>query len=185
MFLNIITPCSRPENLLEISKSIKIPTKNYRWLIIFDMDNLPNKNLIPKNCEVYCHKNPESVVGHSQRNYAIELINNGHVYMNDDDTVLHNELWNNIKNLDDDFISFSQETKQGQLRLVGDNINVGYIDSHNFIASRRLIGDDRWIVNKYDSDGYFANKIFSKLDTNTDFTKIFIPKIMSTYNSLK
>lgn len=185
MFLNIITPCSRPENLIEISKSINIPIENYRWLVVFDMDELPDENLIPKNCEVYCHRNSNSTAGHSQRNHAIDLINDGHVYMNDDDTIIHKELWENIKNLNHDFISFSQETKEGHLRLIGDNINVGHIDSHNFIVSRRIIGDDRWIVNKYDSDGYFANKIFSKLNTNKDFSKIFIPKIMSTYNSLR
>jgi hypothetical protein len=149
------------------------------------MDEFPNKNLIPKNCEIYSHRNPNSVAGHSQRNYAIELINDGHIYMNDDDTTIHKELWGNIKSLEHDFISFSQETKQGKLRLVGDNINVSNIDSHNFIVSRRLIADDRWIVDKYDSDGYFANKMFSKLDTNENFSKIFIPKIMSTYNSLR
>jgi hypothetical protein len=185
MFLNIITACSRPENLLEISRSINIPNENYRWLVIFDMKEFPNKNLIPNNCEIYCHQNPISEAGHSQRNHAIELINDGHVYMNDDDTILHKDLWENIKDLDHDFISFSQKTKQGQLRLIGNNINVGHIDSHNFIVSRRLIGDDRWIVDKYDSDGYFANKMVSKLVTNEDFKQIFIPKTMSIYNSLR
>lgn len=29
MFLNIITPCTRPENLHKISESINIPKENY------------------------------------------------------------------------------------------------------------------------------------------------------------
>jgi hypothetical protein len=180
MFLNIITPCSRPENLHIISKSINIPEENYRWIVVFDMDEFPPKELIPPNCEIYLHRNPNSTVGHSQRNFAINIINEGHIYMNDDDTIIHSELWENIKELNNDFISFSQEYIHGNLRLIGRNIKVGYIDSHNFIVSRELIGDDRWIINKYDADGYFATLMYQK-SQNPEF----INKTLSTYNSLR
>jgi hypothetical protein len=180
MFLNIITPCSRPENLHTISKSINIPKENYKWIVVFDSKEFPSKDLIPSNCVTFLHTNPQSTVGHSQRNFALDIIKNGHVYMNDDDTIIHPKLWDHIKNLNNDFISFSQAFKHGELRLVGDNIQVGHIDSHNFIVSRDLIGEDRWSVNKYDADGYFASSMFSK-STNS----IFINKILSIYNSLR
>ena len=180
MKLNIITPCSRPENLHLISKSINIPKENYRWIVVFDFDELPNKELIPDNCEVYLHRNPMSIAGHSQRNYAIDLINEGYVYSNDDDTLLHPDLWENIKDIDADFISFSQSNKHNSLRLIGNVIRVGHIDSHNFIVSRNIIGNTRFQIEKYDADGYFATECYDK-STN----KIFINKILSVYNQLR
>ena len=185
MFLNIVTPCSRPENLLLIEKSINILKENYRWIVVFDGNILPNKELIPENCEIHLHTNEKSIVGHSQRNYALDLINDGYVYFNDDDTIIHEDLWENIKNLDCDFISFQQHDKNGDLRLFGKYIAVGTIDSHNFIVSRDLIENDTWIPNLYEADGYFAEKMFTKTINNPTFTSTFIPKILSTYNSLR
>ena len=180
MFLNIITPCSRPENLLKISESINIPKENYRWIVVCDSDSLPNVNLIPKNCEIYHHKDLESTSGNSQRNYAIDMVKEGHIYLNDDDTIVQPKFWENIKDLNNDFISFIQLDKNGDLRLVGNSINVGYIDSHNFIVSQKIVGETRFIKNKYDSDGYFAVECFSKSTNN-----IYINKPLSVYNQLR
>ncbi len=180
MFLNIITPCSRPQNLHEISKSINIPKENYRWIVVFDMEEFPDKNLIPDNCETYLHKNPNSIVGHSQRNYAISLIKKGYIYFNDDDTVIHTELWENIKNIDTDFISFSQLNKNGTIRLVGNSIKVGHIDSHSFMVSKDIVGDVKFKIDKYDADGYFASDCYLASKTKT-----FINKPLSIYNFLR
>lgn len=186
MFLNIITPCSRPENLVRISKSINIPRENYRWIVVFDFDELPKDCIIPDNCEVYLHKNPNSIVGHSQRNFAIDLIDKGHIYMNDDDTIIHPDLWENIKNLDFyDFISFIQVDKNGNIRLFGNNIDIGYIDSHNFIVSKKSIGELKWIIEKYDADGWFASTLYKKLIQESNSSIIYIPKILSIYNFLR
>lgn len=185
MFLNIITPCSRPENLHQISKSINIPKENYRWIVVFDLNEFPDRNLIPENCEIYLHQNPQSVAGHSQRNFALSLIEQGHIYMNDDDTIFHSALWNEIKEMDFDFISFSQEEKDGSLRLLGDNIKVCNIDSHNFIFSKRLVENDTWDITLYEADGYFVEKMFNKTLQNPLFTNVFIPKVLSIYNSLR
>ena len=161
MFLNIITPCSRPQNLLKISESINIPKENYRWIVVCDSLSLPDENLIPKNCEIYCHKNINSIVGNSQRNYAIDMVDHGHVYFLDDDTLIHNELWENIKDLEDDFISFIQIDKNRTVRLVSNVIEVGGIDTGNFIVSHKIIGNSRWI-NLYYGDGVFAKECYLK-----------------------
>ncbi len=68
--LNIITPCSRINNLQIISESINIPKENYRWIVVYDSLILPNSDLIPSNCEFYLHKDINSVFGNAQRNYA-------------------------------------------------------------------------------------------------------------------
>jgi len=180
MFINIITPCSRPQNLHKISESINIPKENYRWIVVFDLENLEDKLLIPNNCEYYFHKNKQSVYGHSQRNFAIDLVKEGYVYFNDDDTTLHPELWENIKNLNHDFIHFSQANKNNSLRLKGENILVGHIDSHNFMVNITTIKDTRVIINRYDADGYFAMDCYKKANT-----KLFINKVLSIYNLLR
>ena len=179
IFLNIITPCSRPENLKYISESINIPRENYRWIVVFDGENIPIN--LPTNCEAYTLKDEKSVSGNAQRNYGIELIHSGCVYFNDDDTIIHKDLWNNIHNLiDTDMIVFSQECKGGALRLAGDSVALGSIDSHNFIVSIETIGDARWITDRYNADGIFAEDCYKKSN------KIkYIPKVLSTYNSLR
>ena len=179
MFINIITACSRPNNLHTISKSINIPFENYRWIVVFDFDTLPDPKLIPENCETYLHKNKESTSGNSQKNFAIELISDGYVYFNDDDTVLHKDLWENVKELDNDFISFQQLDKRNRVRLTG-QVKYQKIDSHNFLLTRELIGDSRWILGKYEADGVFAVECHSKSKN-----PIIIDKPLSVYNSLR
>lgn len=180
MFLNIITPCSRPNNLLTISKSINIPKKDYRWIIVCDSESLPDEKLIPKNCEIYYHKDLGSTSGNSQRNYAINMVKKGHIYFNDDDTIIHPDLWNNIKDLNNDFISFIQLEKNGFVRLQGNFINVGHIDSHNFIVDQKIVGNTRFITDKYDADGYFAVECFNKA-----ISHYYINKPLSIYNLLR
>ena len=94
MLINIITPCSRPENLHLIAKSIKLPSYAYRWIVVFDSETIPTD--IPE-CEAYCIKDINSVCGNAQRNLAIDLVTEGWIYFNDDDTTMHPDLWNNIK----------------------------------------------------------------------------------------
>lgn len=178
MFLNIITPCSRPENLEIISKSIKIPKESYRWIVVFDAEQVPDN--LPANCEPYAIKVPGSVFGNGQRNYGIDLVHEGHIYFNDDDTELCDRLWDNIKNLEEDFISFAQLNKDGSIRLEGKIIAVGYVDSHNFIVSRECVGNYRWNLSRYDADGVFAHECYLNAKT-----KLYLPRALSIYNSLK
>jgi hypothetical protein len=186
MFLNIITPCSRPYNLLDISNSINIPKENYRWIVVFDSESLPNLTL-PENCECYAIKDPMSVSGNAQRNYALSLVESGHIYFNDDDTTIYNELWENIKDLENDFIIFSQADKNGDIRLRGDVIQefsletlVSNIDSHNFIFSKDILEDSVFELGKYFADGIFATEIYNKSkDINV------IDKVLSIYNILR
>lgn len=178
MFLNIITPCSRPENLQVISSSINIPKENYRWIVIFDMLEKPNN--IPENCESYCFKDSKSKVGNAQRNFALNLIKHGHVCFNDDDTVIHNDLWENIKDLNEDFISFMQEQKNKKIRLKSSEIELHKIDTNNFIVSKKCTENIKWDIERYDADGIFASECYKAAQT-----KKYIEKVLSTYNALR
>jgi hypothetical protein len=178
--INIITPCSRINNLHKISESINIPKENYRWIVVYDSLTLPDRNYIPNNCEFYLHKDINSVFGNGQRNYALDLVEMGHIYFNDDDTLIHQELWDNIKDYDDDFISFKQSNNDGSIRLNGDIIELGYIDSHNFITSHELVGNVRFELQHYTSDGIFAVNCYERAKT-----KRYINKLLSIYNQLR
>lgn len=178
--LNIVTPCSRFGNLKKISESINIPKENYRWMVVFDSKQIPPDIHIPENCEPHAHFNIKSRVGNAQRNYAISLIKSGHIYFNDDDTTIHPDLWNSIKDLNDDFIYFQQATKKGNLRLSGKRIGVNYTDSHSFIVNSNVIENVRYDLSKYNADGSFALNCSKNAKTIK-----FIPKILSIYNSLR
>ena len=178
MFINIITPCSRPENLNDVASSINIPKENYRWIVVFDLKNIPQST--PENAECYAHKDENSTSGNAQRNYALNLVKQGYVYFNDDDTTIHQDLWNSVKDLNNDFISFKQVWVSGMLRLDGRNITLNNIDSHNFLVHSSLIGNVRWELNRYDADGLFAHECWKKSKSY-----LYINEVLSVYNSLK
>jgi len=183
MFINIITPCSRPENLTRIKLSINIPLENFRWIIVFDAEEVPELS-IPKtdfnNTEFFAHKNPDSCCGNAQRNFALDLVEDGYVYFQDDDTLMHPEFWESVKDLNYDFISFNQSFTNGILRLKSEIIEIGNIDSHNFLLKKSIIGETRWENENYCADGLFANTCAKK--TNNIF---FLDKVLSVYNALR
>ena len=182
MFLNIVTPCSRPKNLISIYNNINIPKKNYRWIVVFDDYKIPFE-CVWDNTEFYAYKDNVSRFGNSQRNYALSLINNGHVYFNDDDTTIHPLLWDNIKELDKmDFITFNQCFKSHKHRLSGNNISIGRIDSHNFICSYNICYNISWCLKNYGADGIFATSCFNQCDKDK---YVYINKYLSIYNSLR
>ena len=168
MFLNIITPCIRPENLKIISEHINIPRENYRWIVIFDMDEFPDLDLIPENCEYFKLKNPNSISGNAQRNLGIDKVESGWLYFHDDDTTLHPELWENVKYLTNDFISFDQRwpVDGNHIRLTGNIIKVCHTDSNNFLVSKETVGDNRWKLDIYEADGYLAEDCFKNSKNN-------------------
>jgi len=180
MLLNIITPVTRYGNLFLIEKSIKsIPESNRRWICVFDDTYIPKT--LPNDCEAYSCTNSISKMGNMQRNYALDLVEKGHIYFNDDDTEIHPFLWRRIEKLEThDFIHFSQVCKNGSLRLKGDRVMNGSIDSHNFVVSKECVANTRWDLKRYDADGVFAEECYKNAKS-----PIFIPKVLSVYNSLR
>lgn len=176
MMLNIITPCSRPENLHEIAKTINVPT--YRWIVVFDGPISENP---PPEAECYSLVDPNSISGNAQRNFALDLVQgDGWIYFNDDDTVIHPELWDSIKDLDADLVSFKQILPSGELRLDGKRLMLNSIDSHNFAMKVSLLGDSRWNLKRYDADGLFIHECWLKSKNYK-----YIDKVLSVYNALR
>lgn len=179
MFLNIITPCSRPQNLAIISESINIPRDRYRWIVVFDLDEIPKD--IPPNCEAYAIKDAKSCCGNAQRNLALGLVKDGYIYFNDDDTIIHPKMWDKVKNISADIISFSQEFCDGAFARTGQNLYPNGIDTHQFIVSAELVGDTRWNLPSYDADGKFIQACAAKKTCR----HVVLPEILSVYNYLR
>ena len=122
MKLNIITPCSRPQNLEAIARSILrgfrkaglsdfdywIPPVPVRWWIVFDMNCLDyeqvNKACLSVSNVEYCVVQPTFLfnkktgeAGHQHRNLVLDILEEknekGWVYSVDDDNILHENFY--------------------------------------------------------------------------------------------
>ncbi len=178
MFINIITPCVRPKNLKKIAKSINIPKANYKWIVVCDRNFYPYLGYIPFNCTIYYHKDLNSISGNAQRNFALKKVKKGYVYFNDDDTIIHPELWENVKTRNEDFIYFKQKFNDSP--RFSEDVKVGNIDSHTFLVSTAIVSDLQWDLGLYEADGLFAMECYVRAKT-----KIFIDKELSVYNALR
>lgn len=182
LFLNIITPCTRMMNLGVMYESINIPESNYRWLVVVDGVKPHMPHDVPPTAEVHYFKDKRSKWGNAQRNFALDLIKKehpGYVYFLDDDTTLHPELYGAICDLKNDFIQFDQAWISGKKRL-GGRISVGHVDSGNVVISRQLISCKRWVQDKRYADGLFIMECSAEAKN-----KIYIPKVLSIYNTLR
>lgn len=179
MIINIVTPCSRPENLFKISDSINIPRDHYRWVVVFDSHQIPNIQL-PTNAEYYAYKDLKSISGNAQRNYANTLINDGYVMIIDDDTILHPDLWEAVKEYNHDVICWKQANKDGTHRLNAGKLTINNIDSGSFMVKRSIIGEIKWRLNVYGADGFFAEDV-----AKVSASQKNIDSYLSVYNYLR
>jgi hypothetical protein len=186
-FINIITPCSRLNNLAKIAESINIPWRMFRWIVVIDAHKQPSDLVnIPKSAEAYWFKDKSSS-GNGQRNFALDLITKSppdkkyknFVYFLDDDTLMHPDLYKTINGLKNDFIHFDQQNTDGSHRI-GGTVKVNHIDSGNAIMDLSLIGDTRWRLDLYQADGIFMERVFAKAKN-----PLYLKQYLSTYNALR
>jgi hypothetical protein len=196
--LNLITPCSRANNLFKIKKTINFDRIN-KWIIIYDTSVIKTKKKLfteHKNIIEFFHKDKLSVSGNSQRNYALEYLNkkknkNFFIYFLDDDNILHKNFYKVIDNFDNDkmnFIyTFDQLRKQkiyinNQFQhikiLKGNIIKTGYIDIAMFLPNFSLINNIRWPKKKYTADGEYIVKCMK----NNKNKHRYLPLVASHYN---
>lgn len=185
-FINIVTPSCRPENLFALAESINIPKRMYRWIVVIDGEKPEVLPKFPANAEVYYHKNTSSKSGNSQRNYALSLIMSGngnqfeeYIYFLDDDTVMHPDLYESVKDLNNDFIHFNQVQPDGSFRI-GGQVKLNKVDSGNCLVKKSLVGTSRWRLDLYNADGVFLESVFRKATT-----PIYLDKALSIYNALR
>lgn len=180
MLFNIITPCSRPDNLPKLFESLKTFSDKLVWYIVHDS---LDKRCIFNNkfnwIKEFSFHLDGGVAGHAQRNFALDLIESGYVYQLDDDNLLHPYLIPAIELRTERAITFAQIMDKGRIRL-GNSIRQTFIDQAQFILDRTLIGDCRYNPYNYCGDGEFIEELYNK--HKDDFVTLSSP--LCFYNAL-
>jgi len=184
--LSIITACSRPQNLMKIYESIKF-NQIEKWYIIYDTSKC-RKYEEQFTVDLHANKilelmyNKPGFAGHPQINYAIDLIEDGFVYIMDDDNIFHPTFWILLKDLDEEYIyTWDQDRIQENRILKGGQIEEEKIDTSQFIVPRFLIGSVKWAEQKSAGDFRFISQIYKKHETKFKY----IPKIACYHNYIK
>jgi hypothetical protein len=182
--LTIITPCTRPGNLLRIKDSIPF---NYveEWIIVYDESVTPNAHLFhdERIKEYGCQGH--SISGNIQRNYALDRVGDTYVYFLDDDTIMHPDMGVFLKTIEPNHIyTFDQERNSKDFpfteSLKGDTIEMFRIDTAMFLIDSALIKNIRWTVDEYTADAIFITECYS---THPE-SWIYVDRTLSYYNYL-
>lgn len=199
--LTIITPSIRPENLPKILKSMNFDYVT-KWVIVYDMED----NAIEKQFEE--HPNVDEffykgqMPSNSQRNFGVQLVQDGYVYFLDDDNLMHSDFWDFYKTITvkNKIFTFDQYRVHCQLpwrkslpypenvTLPGDTLESGYFDTAMYLSYYTFSKQTLWKEDKsiYDGwhycwDGIMIEELYKKF--NKHF--IYINKILCDYNSLR
>ena len=160
--LTIITPSYRINNLLEIKKSINFDYIE-EWIIVYDgskiIDN-PNifQNEENNKIKEYVYKG-EGISGNPQRNYALSKITNPDtlLYYLDDDNIIHPNIYKLLNIIDNNRLyTFNQIN-----RIKGNNISIDHIDTAMAIIPYNLCKNVKWILDKYNADGYYIRDCYN------------------------
>jgi hypothetical protein len=164
--ITIITPCSRIQNLPMLFESIKFDKIN-KWIIIYDTtvnsycpSFIHNEQII----EVDCKSSLNGIVGNTQRNYGLSLVeNDNYIFFLDDDNIIHPDFWKIIEELETDTIHTFNQYRLDKHKpvLLGNRIEEDYIDTAMFIINKNMIGDIKWQEDYYCADSKFIIDIYS------------------------
>jgi hypothetical protein len=167
--LNIITPCSKPQNLDLVYESIRENTDTL-WHICFDLNHGIPIEVIRRwhnvpNTKVYVSSSP-SAMGNPERNLVLfggQIPDEDWVYFLDDDNLLVPRFAETMRNLESQFVDkegfiFEQFCQFG-IRVV--DVRVGCIDQAQYILKRKFIGENRFEM-KYEADGLMITKLYGE-----------------------
>jgi hypothetical protein len=167
----IITPCSRPENLAAISKTIPSECK---WIVVHDNKKTAGKTKMNEDF-IFLNQDISTIynaiflvcedtgpVGTKARNYALDTLSlqdDDFILFHDDDNIIHPKWYETISQyLENDFsiMTWGQINKHRRVRLSPTKYpRVGQIDTACFLV--------RWKYNKrvrhgffYEHDGVYA-----------------------------
>jgi len=185
--ITIITPCIRPDNLLNIQKSI--PWEHVaEWIIVYDGKRITeNPNLFSSDIIKEYLYTGEGISGNPQRNYALDHVtySDTYIYFLDDDNLIHPNLASIIPTLEDNKIyTFNQERPVDVFPftdyLKGNKIEVFQIDSAMFLIDYNLCKTIRWNPYYYYSDGVFIMECYSLHKEKW----VYIDQLLAYYNKL-
>jgi predicted O-methyltransferase YrrM len=183
--LTLITPCSRPENVMKIHSSINFDYVD-KWYIVYDEKRIPVNPLFfngenPQIVETMCAA--PGISGNPQRNHALNILQNhltnSYVYFLDDDTAVHPSLYHLLDVVDDNRIYTFNMMLEGKV-VAGTNPTVNSIDTSQLLIDMSLLYNIRWIPHVYNADGYFAQLC---VYLNPD-KWVYVNNTISNYNAL-
>jgi predicted O-methyltransferase YrrM len=177
--LTIITPSYRIDNLLQLKTSINFDYID-EWIIVYDGSKIIDNPKLFENQENNKIKeyNGEGISGNPQRNYALTKITNPDtlLYYLDDDNLVHPNLYKLLNIIDNNKIyTFNQYN-----RIKGNNIRVKWIDTAMVIVPYKLCKNEKWILDKYDADGYYIQECYN----NNKSVHTFIDNDLCYYNKI-
>lgn len=184
--LIIITPCKRLENIPYIYSNIRMnlnTSVHVHWIPIFDKSE-EEKYAFWQSRLIYLGSLSEhftidpllsnvkyAIAGHAHRNIvlrALETISTkAWIYNLDDDNLLHPNLIsfllrNERKLKRKRGVIFSQQFKDGRLRLGIDKIKVGYVDTAMILFKSKYLRGLKFQENDYCGDGLFIENFYKK-----------------------
>lgn len=205
--LIIITPTSRPENLLSIYKNL-VETDIYlstEWHIVFDaaVDTDTVKKYretfeahTARIIKIFIHVSDRShaVAGHYHRNFVLNklwleypLYSRSWIYQLDDDNIIHPDLLRFLRDehttlTNVNVFMFDQKLRNGATRLRAnrDQVKVGFIDTAMMICRLSAIGSIRYDDEDYCADGKFISEVY---EWNKNHT-LFFNQPLCYYNYL-
>lgn len=171
MIVHVLTAVSRPENLPVLAASLARAAEEERtvdvvWRWRFDLERA-------------------HVGGQAVKNALIDRIDDGYVWILDDDTLVHPKLF---AALADTYLNHprvsalvvSQQRADGTvLRAAPENVRVAGIDAGQALLRRELIGNWRLPLN-YEGDGHFLVALLAN-----DPDVVFRDEILSFHNHLQ
>ncbi len=183
--VTIITPCSRPENIIKLKESINFEYVN-EWIIVHDKPRHFSLSDVYKNDKIkeYVHEGGTS--GNPQRNFALDMINyETYIYFLDDDNIIHYDLYELLNIIEPGYMyTFNQSRTEDVFpytsSLKGDNLETGNIDTAMLLIDFKLCKEIRWIHEKYDADGYYIKECY---ESNKD-KWIYVDNTLCYYNKL-
>ncbi len=118
------------------------------------------------------------ISGNPQRNYALTQISNPDtlLYYLDDDNIIHPDLYRLLNVVEcDKMYTFNQHN-----RLIGNNINVGHIDTAMMLIDYGICKNITWNLHRYDADGVYITDCHN---LNKD-KYIFVNNTLCYYNKV-
>ena len=162
MKLHVLTACTRPENLPRIAASLqKWGPVDFTWHIRFDWAK-------------------RHVGGQALKNAMLDEIEDGWVWVLDDDTVANGKLYRRVQQVMDGVgavVVSQRHSILGILHAKPENVKVSSIDIGQAVISREVIGSHR-IPETYAGDGEFLSAVLGKTEV------VYLDEVLSFHNAL-
>jgi glycosyltransferase involved in cell wall biosynthesis len=200
MKLSIITRCSRLNNLRKVKDSIFTTDKfDITWYVMFDSTVLKDVDaeilaeIQEKQSKIFFIKSIPGDFGHQMINKAISDIQEGFIFVLDDDNIIHEDFYENLytsirNNPDKRGFVFNQRidgkdfTGQEIRYCAPERMKVSQVDMAQVVFERGLIGDIRLNPMNYIADSIYIEEVYNRSNPD-DF--YFINTIMCYYNYLQ